>query len=171
MKRAPPGAGMTSDGDVGKKFEEALRADKVSVYRKCGEHDIRLAVPGEVVDTVIDGELETTNTARQGDFVVRGRKGERYIITAETLRARYGEPISPPDPEGYRRYPGTGLLYAFRYEGAPFRFMAPWGEEMIANPGDYIGTHAIGSNKFWRVEKSVFAATYILAASERDRPR
>jgi len=31
---------------------------------------------------------------------------------------------------------------------------------MIANPGDYIGTNAMGSKEFYRVEQSAFAATY-----------
>jgi hypothetical protein len=155
---------VAGPADIAAKFDEALRADRVRLYTKVGEFDIRPAVSGEQVESVIDGEHETVNTAHPGDFVVHGVKGEQYIITADTLRARYGEPLTAPDPAGYRRYPVKGKLYAFRYNGEPIKFVAPWGEEMIANPGDYIGTHAIGSNQYWRVEKTIFAATYVAAA-------
>ena len=82
--------------DIADKFAEALEADKVRHYRKKQTVAIRPAVPGEVVETVIDGQRETVNTAKAGDYVVRGTKGEHYIISAETLAERYGPPIGAP---------------------------------------------------------------------------
>jgi hypothetical protein len=151
---------MDGAADIAAKFEEALRAGKVRHYEKKGEVDIRPAAPGEVIATVIDGVRETVNTAAAGDYVVRGVKGELYVIKPETLANRYGGPLTAPDQEGFRRYPAKGDFYGFRYEGAPIKFVAPWKEYMIANPGDYIGTNAMGSKEFYRVEQSAFAATY-----------
>jgi hypothetical protein len=151
---------MDGAADIAAKFAEAMRAGKVRHYEKKGQVDIRPAVAGEKIETVIDGEHETVNTAAAGDYVARGLKGELYIINAEALAKRYGEPLTAPDREGYRRYPAKGDFYGFRYEGAPFKFVAPWKEDMIANPGDYIGTHAMGSNEYYRIERSAFAATY-----------
>jgi hypothetical protein len=151
---------MDGAADIAAKFEEALRAGKVRHYEKKGQVDIRPAVPGEVIATVIDGERETVNTAAVGDHVVRGVKGELYIIKAETLAKRYGGPLTAPDREGFRRHPAKGDFYGFRYEGQPIKFVAPWKEDMIVNPGDYIGTDSIGSKEYYRVEQSAFAMTY-----------
>jgi hypothetical protein len=151
---------MDGATEIAAKFAEALRAGNVRHYAKKGQVDIRPAVAGEVIETVIDGVRETVNTAAPGDHVVRGVKGELYVIKAETLAKRYGEALTPPDPEGYRSYPAKGDFYAFRYEGEPFRFTAPWKEGMIANPGDYIGTTAMSSQEYYRIEQSAFAATY-----------
>jgi hypothetical protein len=156
---------MDGAANVAAKFAEALRAGKVRHYEKTGQIDIRPAVPGEKIETVIDGERETVNTAGAGDYVARGHKGELYIIDAETLAKRYGEPLTPPDREGYRSYPAKGDFYGFRYEGEPFKFVAPWKEHMIANPGDYIGTATLGSKAYYRIEKNAFAATYAEAKS------
>ena len=151
---------MDGVADIAARFEEALRAGKVRRYQKKSLVDIRPAAPGEVIATVINGEHETVNSAVAGDYVVRGIKGELYIIRPEALAKRYGGPLTVPDREGFRRYPAKGDFYGFRYEGAPIKFVAPWKEYMIANPGDYIGTNAMGSKEFYRVEQSAFAATY-----------
>jgi hypothetical protein len=151
---------MDGAADIAAKFEEASRAGKVRHYEKKGEVEIRPAAAGEVIATVIDGERETVNTASAGDCVVRGVKGELYIIKAETLAKRYGGPLTPPDKDGFRRYPAKGDFYGFRYEGESFKFVAPWKEDMIAKPGDYIGTNAMGLKEYYRVEQGAFAATY-----------
>ena len=151
---------MNGAADIAAKFAEAQRAGRVRHYQKKGQVDIRPAVPGEKIETVIDGEHETVNTAAAGDYVARGLKGELYIVKPDVLGKRYGEPLTPPDREGYRRYPAKGDFYGFRYEGQPFKFVAPWKEQMIANPGDYIGTGAINSKEYYRIEKNAFAATY-----------
>lgn len=151
---------MDAAAEIAVKFENALRAGKVRLYRKSADVDIRPAVPDELIETVIEGERETVNTAKPGDYVVRGPKGEQYIISAEILADRYGPPLTAAQDDGYRQYPAKGGLYAFRYEGEPFKFVAPWGEDMIVNPGDYIGTNVLGSNEFYRVEKDAFAVTY-----------
>jgi hypothetical protein len=145
------------------RFDEAMRSQKVRRYRKAANVAIRPAVPGEVVETWIDGQRETVNTAKAGDYVVRGVKGEQYVITASVLESRYGPAQTEATAEGYRQYAATGTCYAFRHDGEPFRFVASWGEEMIVNPGDYIGTTDLGSDHFYRIEQDTFAATYVEA--------
>ena len=109
-------------------FDAAVRSNKVRPYRKKANVDIRPAVAGEVIETRIDGERETVNTAKAGDYVVRGVKGEQYVISPETLARRYGPPLSTPDAQGFRQYDAQGVVHAFRYEGPPATFTAPWGE-------------------------------------------
>ncbi len=151
---------MDGAADIAAKFAEALRAGKVRHYEKKGQVDIRPAKPGEKIETVIDGERETINTAVAGEYVARGHKGELYIVKPDVLVKRYGEPLTRPDREGFRRYPAKGDFYGFPYEGEPFKFIAPWNEQMIANSGDYIGTNAMNSKEYYRIEKNAFAATY-----------
>ena len=146
--------------DIAVLFDGALQANKVRLYRKKTSALIRPAKAGERVETWLDGERETLNTAKAGDYVVRGLKGEHYIIGADALVDRYGPPLGAPDAQGFRRYVAKGNAYAFRYDGKPFKFVAPWGEDMIVNPGDYIGTAEIGSDRFYRIEKDAFAETY-----------
>jgi hypothetical protein len=144
-------------------FDEALRDNRVRLYRKRASMAIRPAVPGEVVETRIDGKIETVNTANAGNYVVRGVKGEQYVITAETLASRYGPPMSDPDAHGFREYGAKGTCHAFRYDGPAATFVAPWGKEMTVNPGDFIVTPVLGSDHFYRIEKDIFAATYVEA--------
>jgi hypothetical protein len=151
--------------NIAEKFAEALQADKVRAYRKRQNVVIRPAIPDEVVETVIDGERETVNTARAGDFVVRGTKGEQYIISSETQAERYGAAVGAIRADGFREYEAKGTLHAFCYQGEPFKFVAPWGEDMIVNPGDYIGTPEIGSDHIYRIEKNAFAETYVEVSS------
>jgi hypothetical protein len=141
-------------------FDAAVRSNKVRLYRKKANVAIRPAVAGEVIETRIDCECETVNTAKAGDFVVCGVKGEQYVISPESLASRYGKPVSGPDAQGFRQYDAQGLVHAFRYEGPRATFTAPWGEEMVVNPGDYIGTTSLGSDQFYRIERDAFAATY-----------
>jgi hypothetical protein len=146
---------------IAERFAEALRANNVRTYRKKQTVAIRPAVADEVVETVIDGERETVNIAKSGDYVVRGAQGEQYIIDSQTRAERYGAPVGTPQPDGYREYEARGSVHAFRYDGEPFKFVAPWGEDMIVNPGDYIGTPQIGSDHFYRIEKNAFAESYV----------
>jgi hypothetical protein len=147
--------------DIADKFAQALKANKVRLYRKKTTAVIRPAVPGEVVETWLNGQRETVNTAKSGDHVVRGVKGEQYLITSAILADRYGTPAGASDRQGFRQYEAKGNCYAFRYDGEPFKFVAPWGEDMIVNPGDYIGATEIGSDQIYRIEKAAFAETYV----------
>jgi hypothetical protein len=49
----------------------------------------RLATADEKIITILDGEVETINTAAEGDVVITGPKGEKYIINATKFEARY----------------------------------------------------------------------------------
>jgi hypothetical protein len=156
--------------DMQATFRAALGENKVRLYRKKADVivGIRPATPGEVVETLIDGERETINTAKAGDHVVRGPSGEEYVISGEALANRYGPALNGPDAQGFSDHAAVGTVYAFQYDGEPNRFMAPWGEAMNVRPGDYVGTLQIGSNAFWRVDRRTFLATYAEAQDRTD---
>ncbi len=66
---------------------------KASVYKKVGLTKARLAVPGEIVTTIIKGAegdiKEMKNTAKEGDRVVAGPLGEEYLNTAVEFPDNY----------------------------------------------------------------------------------
>lgn len=145
-------------------LNKALKEKRLFQYKKFGEISARPAVVGEHVVTIIKGEKETENTAKEGDFVVTGVLGEQYIISGEKLKARYKK-TSRKDADGISIYIAVGKCYAAEYKGETFSFKAPWGEDMIVNKGDYIVTPNLLYGKInvydvYRIEREAFFATY-----------
>lgn len=125
----------------------------VKTYHKFGTVKARQAKAGEVIDTIIDGVKETTNTAKSGDFVVTGPAGEEYIIDGKKFGARY-EKVS----DGV--YKAIGSCSAFLWKGSPFSFESSWGERMICDKGDYLASVEKDLSQPYRIESSVFKKTY-----------
>ena len=65
---------------------------------------------------------------------------------------------------GSRGYAPIGTVYAYAYFGKSFTFTAPWNEEMIVEPGDFIATTELGSNDVYRIQREVFEQTYRISA-------
>ena len=130
-------------------------------YRKTGHVACRLAEAGEQIVTILDGEIETTNVAQEGDLVVRGPKGEEYILTESKFSSRY----SGPAPTGlFQTYEATGTTFAVQWPHGPTRFTASWGETMIINHGDYLCSPTeVPSGDIYRIEREVFEQTYFIA--------
>lgn len=62
---------MTPKAIVVGLFRKAKEEGRVHKYRKVGAVLARLAAPGEIVITVIDGVKETINTAGKDSIVVK----------------------------------------------------------------------------------------------------
>lgn len=135
--------------------------DKTSKYTKigpCRESKARKAAEGEIVVTVIKDIIETQNTAGPNDIVIQGRAGEMYIMTFEKFQARYV--VDKPLTDVFQLYVPSGTCIAFEYLGEPFKFIAPWNEEMLVCYGDYLATTDDSIPKVYRIERSVFEDTY-----------
>lgn len=137
-------------------LKQAIASKQAGLYHKFGQVRIRQAEPGERVVTQIDGVKETSNTVPvSGEFfVVTGPKGEEYVISKDQLIARYA----------YSNKPGiylpTGKVFAVQYGGAPLKFKAAWGEDMILNTGDYLAATPDDLDHPYRIENAVFGSTY-----------
>jgi hypothetical protein len=130
----------------------------VQHYEKYGEYRFRPAVAGEIVVTEIDGEEETRQVAKDGQFVITGPAGEEYAIDGIKFGSRYqvtGDGVAVPTP-------GQSDCYAFEHVGQGFTFIAPWGEPMIVREGDMIATTG-DDRDVYRIKRTVFDATYRLA--------
>lgn len=106
------------------------------------------------IKSLINGIVETSNTANAGDMVVTGLFGEEYIISGAKFHKLY-EKVA----EGvYATKPDSIKAVVVKEE---ISFTAPWGSEMIAFPGDYIAYRS--DSDAYRIEKGEFEKTYVKA--------
>jgi hypothetical protein len=142
---------------------------KTGIARKTKPVDARAAVPGEVIVTIIKGEgVETkSKPAEQGDWVVRNRcpetGNEEILVKAAKFPTRYGEAQSEPDANGYRAFSPKGSdmsYFIVPQEMGEFTFTAPWGEAMVARPGDAIVQVPDDVSDTYRIAAASFACTY-----------
>ncbi|NGN40728.1 hypothetical protein G6N74_06600 [Mesorhizobium sp. CGMCC 1.15528] len=142
---------------------------KTGIARKTKPVDARAAVPGEVIVTVIKGEgVETkSKPAEAGDWVVRNRcpetGNEEILVKAAKFPTRYGETQSKPDAKGYRAFSPKGSdmgYFIVPQEMGEFTFTAPWGEAMVARPGDAIVQVPDDVSDTYRIAAASFACTY-----------
>jgi hypothetical protein len=155
--------------DVHALFDQAERDGRVGIARKTKTVDIRPAVPGEIVVTIIAGEGKETESrpAVAGDQVVRNRcpetGNESYLVAADTFASRYEGPLGPAAADGWTPYRprGTDLRYMrVRPEDGAFTFTAPWGEAMVAKPGDILVRNPADRRDTYRVAALSFDCTY-----------
>lgn len=129
-----------------------------NLYKKVGSVMARLAKVGEEIVTVIDGKVETKNTAKENDVVIKGLKGEEYIIGQEKFKARYT--VNKPVSAEFSTYEPNGTCIAYEYQGENMVFMAPWNEEMIVHNGDFLATTDAFIPEVYRIERDAFFKTY-----------
>jgi hypothetical protein len=98
--------------------------------------------------------------------VVRNRceetGNEEILVKAAKFPQRYGEPLSPPDAAGYRSFKPLGSPMSYfivSKELGAFNFTAPWGEKMIASPGDAIVQVPSDGKDTYRVAAAAFKCT------------
>lgn len=164
--------------DINTLFDAAEREGRVGLARKSRPVDVRPAKPGEIIVTVIADEGKETQSrpAAAGDRVVRNRcpetGNEEYLVSAKTFAERYEGPIGPADPRGWQPYRPLGPEMRYlrvRPEDGAFTFTAPWGETMVARPGDVIVRDPADYKDTYRVAARSFDCTYevIRAANPR----
>jgi hypothetical protein len=159
----PPGR-----ADVHAMFDQAEREARAGLARKTRPVDVRPARPGEVVVTVIAGQgAETTSRpAQPDDMVVRNRcpatGNEEILVSAARFEERYTGPIGA-DAAGWRPYRPRGVAmryFVVREVDGAFTFTAPWGEPMVARPGDAIVRDPHNPADTYRIAAAAFACTY-----------
>ena len=168
MSLAPKTSAAMEEVDILAVFARAAAEGRIGTARKTRPVDVRRAVPGEVVVTMIKGEgVETrSKPAEAGDFVVRNRcpetGDEQYLVKAATFRNRYADPQLPADFSRWQevRPIGPELSFMILSNEGPYTFQAPWGEMMIARPGDAIVQDPNNPADTYRVARASFECTY-----------
>ncbi len=157
------------DVDVIAYFRGVEKTDGAGVARKTKVIDARPAKPGEIVVTTIKGEGKETQSppAKEGDMVVRNRcpatGNEKFLVSANVFSQRYEGPISGGDSIGWKPYRPRGVEMRFVQVPAnakAFSFTAPWGEKMVARPGDVIAQNPASPEDTYRVAKAAFECSY-----------
>ncbi len=157
------------DVDAVAYFQKARQASGEGLAKKTKLVDVRPAKPGEVVVTIIKGEGKETQSApaSAGDKVVRNRcaatGNEEILVKAATLARRYEGPVAAADASGWRAYRPRGNPMKFvvvAESDGTFSFKAPWGEQMIARPGDMIVQDPSRPRDTYRIAKAAFDCTY-----------
>ena len=100
-------------------------------------------------------------------MVVRNRcpdtGNEAYLVKAKVFAERYEGPLSPPDAEGWSEFKPLGPVMRYFVVGdaeGTFAFAAPWGERMVARPGDAIVQNPEDPSDTYRVAAASFVCTY-----------
>jgi hypothetical protein len=150
-------------------FQKAAGLGGEGLARKTKTVDVREAKLGEIVVTILKGEGKETQSppAKAGDMVVRNRcpesGNEEFLVPASKFASRYDGPTGPAGEGGWCPYRPRGADMRFivvtEKDGA-FTFTAPWGETMVARPGDAIVQDAQDPKDTYRVQKAAFACTY-----------
>jgi len=131
-------------------FYENLPQNEEDFIKRELELEYRIAEKPEKVVTSIDGEQETVNKAEEGDYIITGVKGEKYILNPKKFNERYfiaGDKAKTKPVE----------ITAKQYKGKSISFMASWNEEMILKYNDYLVRNG---NEYYRIEKNAFREIY-----------
>jgi len=105
-----------------------------------------------IVTVTADGK-ETQNTAMPNDIIISGIGGEKYVIKAAKFGKLYtgtigGSVIVDQTPRMVAQYNGDEIVM----------FKAPWGEDMVLKPGDYLVKQEDG--QYYRIAKLEYESTY-----------
>ncbi len=163
--------------DIKEMFAAALAAGRVGSAQKFKQVDARKAKPGEVIVTMIAGIKETeSKPAQPGDMVVRNRSpetgNEEILVAAKEFAKRYRAADGGAGTGGWREYrpiaPEMRFFIVSKAEGS-FRFIAPWGREMIVEVGDAIVQNPENPDDTYRVAAKSFMNTYVIMKSPQRR--
>ena len=155
--------------DIVPYFQKVFDAGKAGLARKTKIVDVRPAKRGEVVVTIIAGEGKETQSkpAKAGDMVVRNRcpetGNEEILVAAANFAKRYQGPIAAARKDGWSPYRPRGVQMRYvvvSQSDGELSFTAPWGEKMIARPGDTIVQDPNNPKDTYRIAKAAFACTY-----------
>ena len=150
-------------------FADVRSQGRTGTARKTAPVDARPAEPGETVVSRLEGDgIETVSApAVAGDMVVRSNCGANQeteiLVAAEKFSTRYGSAQSGSDKGGYRSYLPTGedMAYVIVSEAdGEFALEAPWGEMMVARPGDEIVQNLGDPSDIYRIYGPAFDCTY-----------
>ena len=109
------------------------------VYAKMTQIHAKEAIDNGVLETVVDGDVETRKTYEKGDIIMCGSEGQRYTTNILGFSLRYD--LNAPEPasnltlaeEGFQLYRAIGKIFALELshdESADHfpagEFMASW---------------------------------------------
>ncbi|WP_197496259.1 hypothetical protein [Gallibacterium salpingitidis] len=158
--------------DIQSLFNSAVQENRVGLAKKTKLVDARPAKLDEVVVTIIKNEGKETQSspAKAGDMVVKNRcpetGNEEILVSAKKFVQRYEGPLTDKNPnlsnewQTYRPKGNEMEYFIVTAKEGQFQFIAPWGEEMKAYPGDAIVRVPTDHKDTYRIAKAAFNCTY-----------
>lgn len=132
------------------------------VYKKYGLVQAIYAPENITIETWTFDGLETTNTSKQNDMLVRNLQTEWqecYLVPENKFFDRY---ILFYNTECGSIYIPKGKIVACMYLGQDCSFYAPWGKLMMLKTGDYIASPYPQFDEVYRIAAKEFQETYKL---------
>ncbi len=139
-------------------------------YRKVQSVLGRKAKGGENISTITSDGLETKNTARSGDYIVKNKTkaGERYIVKPKVFEKTYEHYKKRKGI--YDEYKPNKQILALEIKASFFKkqgyskelyFVAPWGSKMVLKVNDFLAC-PLDFSEAYRIAKKEFFETYEL---------
>ena len=115
-----------------------------------------------VVTVTADGK-ETENTAMPGDIIMSGPSAEKYVVKATKFAKLYTKQdddtvVPEQSPRQVTQYKGEDEI----------TFTAPWGEDMVLKPGDYVVKDGDG---YYRIAKKEYETMYNLPGAKKKKAK
>lgn len=147
-------------------YREALSFDfsNAPIYRKTATLDkskVEVATKTQEVTTIIDGKVETTNTANAGDRIITGPKNERYVIRQEKFGGLYEE-----DPGNPSRYISKQIIRVVPLT-EDTEITPPWGGTQRAAKGSVAAQSVSNPKDIYLIDEGAFKATYAQESAGR----
>lgn len=127
--------------------------------------EVEFSETAQEIETIITEEdgterVETVNTANPGDAIVTGKKGERYVVSAEDFGKLY-EPLADKDgvTSDGRYLPRNVVKCMENPTGQEIIIDAPWGGEQTGGADCMIVESQINGDRYI-VERGAFEMTY-----------
>lgn len=115
--------------------------------------------------TIIHGKEETKKQVQTGDFVLCGPFDERYAISPHKLIGIYNiiDGVLTPRPKQVMVAKVTAAHFRKHgWDPDNTTFIAPWGEEMRLEPGDFLVQQDKKRGHYYRISQEAFRKTYQL---------
>lgn len=149
----------------------STRYESATVFQKVTKVYARIAKTEEEIATIIDEEVETTNTAHPGDYIVKNQTEgqEEYVVKPEKFLQRYTA-LSSAEGE-WKEYQAQGKCRAIELSAELIQelfgeedreFVAPWGTTMICHERDFLCCPNVDGapSEVYRIAREEFKFTY-----------
>jgi hypothetical protein len=145
-------------------------AHKGQTYLKTAKVIARLTTPGQYVETITSDGLETSIVAKAGDYLVTNmtESQEAYLVPGSAFEQKY-QFLDQIEGSDKAIFQSRGKVMAIRINEsllktlrltAPFEFMAPSGQPMSANMGDFLAVPIQPKLEVYRIAEKEFHETY-----------
>ena len=132
---------------------------KVEDYNKLKPLTYTILIKNTNIITIINGKKETEQQLQRGDYVMCGKKGEKYGHKLEKVLDLFDMGIIKNKEVIRTGFKLTKKNCKSNIEKGRVKIKASWGEEQILNINDYILLE-LDNSGYYGIEKGAFKKSY-----------